>query len=59
MGGLEICLYAVERLDQFLANHHHFGLDQVDAVFEYLASLGGIEHGAGDAEFGCAGYYGQ
>ena len=28
-------------------------------MFEYLASLGGVEHGAGDPEFGCAGYHGQ
>ena len=57
--GLEFCLDTVKGLHQLFAHNCHFRLNQVNAVFQHLAFLRGIEHGAGDTEFGGAGHDGQ
>lgn len=59
MVGVDLCLDSVKGLHQLFADYNHFRLNQVDAVFEYFAFLGGVEHGAGDTEFGGAGHHGQ
>src|SRR6056297_585827 len=59
MVGVYLCLDVVKGLNQLFADNNHFRFNQVDAVFEYFALLGSIEHGAGYAELGGAGYHGQ